>query len=259
MSQQPDPFHPAQQPPAPGDTPSPFESPQPYAGQPYAGQSPFAAPAQPSPFDQPTAAGAPPVAPAPAAPFGYPAAPPPPPGGDYPAYGQPPTAPYPSYQPYASAPRPDLASWGERVVAHLLDQLLMLPGWILYAVGFVVIIASSGTKNSRGVTVGANEGGIAVGLLMLALSGLVFLGVGIWNTIIRQGRTGQSWGKSKRGLYVVGQETGALIGMGNNFLRQLAHVVDGAIYIGYLWPLWDPHKQTLADKIVKTVVIKAPR
>ena len=65
--------------------------------------------------------------------------------------------------------------------------------------------------------------------------------------------------RSKRGLYIVGQETGALIGMGNNILRQLAHIVDSAIYIGYLWPLWDAHKQTLADKIMKTVVIKVPR
>ena len=26
--------------------------------------------------------------------------------------------------------------------------------------------------------------------------------------------------------------------------------------IGYLWPLWDPMRQTFADKLMKTVVIK---
>ncbi len=286
MTQQPDPFHPApsgDQPPAADPTQSPFQAPPPpYAGQaprevpvqqqPYAGQSPFAAPTQASPFGDPTAAssapfGDPTAAPAPpnvagpaeAAPFGYPAAPAPPPGGDYPAYGQPPTSPYTSYQPYSLAPRPDLASWGDRVMAYLLDQLLMAPAWILYIAGFIVLIVNSGTKNSRGVTVGVNAAGMTTGMLMLAVSGLFFAGVGIWNLWIRQGRTGQSWGKSKRGLYIVGQETGALIGVGNNILRQLAHVVDSAIYIGYLWPLWDAHKQTLADKIMKTVVIKVPR
>ena len=286
MTQQPDPFHPApsgDQPPAADPTQSPFQAPPPpYAGQaprevpvqqqPYAGQSPFAAPTQASPFGDPTAAssapfGDPTAAPAPpnvagpaeAAPFGYPAAPAPPPGGDYPAYGQPPTSPYTSYQPYSLAPRPDLASWGDRVMAYLLDQLLMAPAWILYIAGFIVLIVNSGTKNSRGVTVGVNAAGMTTGMLMLAVSGLFFAGVGIWNLWIRQGRTGQSWGKSKRGLYIVGQETGALIGMGNNILRQLAHIVDSAIYIGYLWPLWDAHKQTLADKIMKTVVIKVPR
>jgi uncharacterized RDD family membrane protein YckC len=145
------------------------------------------------------------------------------------------------------------------VVAYLLDQLLMAPAWILYIAGFIVLIVNSGTKNSRGVTVGVNAAGMTAGMLMVAVSGLFFVGVGIWNLWIRQGRTGQSWGKSKRGLYIVGQETGALIGMGNNILRQLAHIVDSAIYIGYLWPLWDAHKQTLADKIMKTVVIKVPR
>ena len=286
MTQQPDPFHPApsgDQPPAADPTQSPFQAPPPpYAGQaprevpvqqqPYAGQSPFAAPTQASPFGDPTAAssapfGDPTAAPAPpnvagpaeAAPFGYPAAPAPPPGGDYPAYGQPPTSPYTSYQPYSLAPRPDLASWGDRVMAYLLDQLLMAPAWILYIAGFIVLIVNSGTKNSRGVTVGVNAAGMTTGMLMLAVSGLFFAGVGIWNLWIRQGRTGQSWGKSKRGLYIVGQETGALIGVGNNILRQLAHVADSAIYIGYLWPLWDAHKQTLADKIMKTVVIKVPR
>jgi uncharacterized RDD family membrane protein YckC len=286
VTQQPDPFHPApsgDQPPAADPTQSPFQAPPPpYAGQaprevpvqqqPYAGQSPFAAPTQASPFGDPTAAssapfGDPTAAPAPpnvagpaeAAPFGYPAAPAPPPGGDYPAYGQPPTSPYTSYQPYSLAPRPDLASWGDRVMAYLLDQLLMAPAWILYIAGFIVLIVNSGTKNSRGVTVGVNAAGMTTGMLMLAVSGLFFAGVGIWNLWIRQGRTGQSWGKSKRGLYIVGQETGALIGVGNNILRQLAHVVDSAIYIGYLWPLWDAHKQTLADKIMKTVVIKVPR
>ncbi|HMT89692.1 MAG TPA: RDD family protein [Dermatophilaceae bacterium] len=286
------------QPPATDRTQSPFQAPpppyagqaprevpvqqQPYAGQSpvvatgqqqaYSGQSPFAAPPQVPPFGDPTAAssapfGDPTAAPAPptaagppeASPFGYPAAPAQPPGGDYPAYGQPPTSPYASYQPYSLAPRPDLASWGDRVVAYLLDQLLMAPAWILYIAGFIVLIVNSGTKNSRGVTVGVNAAGMTAGMLMLAVSGLFFVGVGIWNLWIRQGRTGQSWGKSKRGLYIVGQETGALIGMGNNILRQLAHIVDSAIYIGYLWPLWDAHKQTLADKIMKTVVIKVPR
>lgn len=29
--------------------------------------------------------------------------------------------------------------------------------------------------------------------------------------------------------------------------------------IGYLFPLWDPKRQTIADKIMKTVVINAPK
>jgi uncharacterized RDD family membrane protein YckC len=36
--------------------------------------------------------------------------------------------------------------------------------------------------------------------------------------------------------------------------------VDGIIcYIGWLFPLWDAKKQTLADKIMGTVVVTAPK
>jgi uncharacterized RDD family membrane protein YckC len=34
-------------------------------------------------------------------------------------------------------------------------------------------------------------------------------------------------------------------------------VLDGVLYLGYLWPLWDPRKQTFADKIVGSVVVRA--
>ena len=47
-----------------------------------------------------------------------------------------------------------------------------------------------------------------------------------------------------------------ILSVGQTFLRQLCHYLDGAVYIGYLWPLWDPMRQTFADKLMKTVVIK---
>jgi uncharacterized RDD family membrane protein YckC len=52
------------------------------------------------------------------------------------------------------------------------------------------------------------------------------------------------------------QETGVILSVGQTFLRQLCHYLDSAVYIGYLWPLWDPMRQTFADKLMKTVVIK---
>jgi len=40
------------------------------------------------------------------------------------------------------------------------------------------------------------------------------------------------------------------------FLRDLCHFIDAVIcYVGFLFPLWDAKRQTLADKIMKTVVI----
>ena len=40
------------------------------------------------------------------------------------------------------------------------------------------------------------------------------------------------------------------------FVRQLAHIIDSLIcYIGWLFPLWDAKRQTIADKIMSTIVI----
>ena len=41
-----------------------------------------------------------------------------------------------------------------------------------------------------------------------------------------------------------------------NFVRQLCHYIDGILYLGYLWPLWDYKRQTFSDKIMTTLVIK---
>ena len=74
------------------------------------------------------------------------------------------------------------------------------------------------------------------------------------------GTTGQSLGKQMAGLKTVGEQTGEVVGAGIGIARAFAHIVDGLIcYIGWLFPLWDGKKQTLADKIVKTVVVVVPK
>lgn len=55
---------------------------------------------------------------------------------------------------------------------------------------------------------------------------------------------------------LVSAETGQVIGVGAGIARQAAHLLDlFTFFIGWLFPLWDGHKQTFADKIVKTVVV----
>jgi hypothetical protein len=49
-----------------------------------------------------------------------------------------------------------------------------------------------------------------------------------------------------------------VVGAGLSIGRYFVHVLDALpCYVGYLWPLVDEKKQTFADKILKTVVIKA--
>lgn len=86
---------------------------------------------------------------------------------------------------------------------------------------------------------------------------LAMIAVGIRNQVIVQGNTGQSIGKKQIGIKLVSEQTGRPLGPGLTFVRQVAHVFDGICVIGYLWPLWDDKKQTFADKIVTSVVVKA--
>jgi uncharacterized RDD family membrane protein YckC len=78
--------------------------------------------------------------------------------------------------------------------------------------------------------------------------------------LIKQGNTGQTVGKKVIGLKVVKEETGQPIGGGMSVVRAIAHFADSFIcYIGWLLPLWDSKRQTLADKIVGTLVIIVPK
>jgi RDD family protein len=55
---------------------------------------------------------------------------------------------------------------------------------------------------------------------------------------------------------VVSEKTGHPIGFGTSIVRQLAHAVDWIIFcIGCLSPLWDPKRQTVADKIMSPVCL----
>lgn len=85
---------------------------------------------------------------------------------------------------------------------------------------------------------------------------LVSVGWWIYNGSLN-GTTGQSIGKKVTGLRVVSEATGQpLNNAGAGILRAIYHFVDSLIcYIGWLFPLWDAKRQTIADKIAKTVVV----
>ena len=88
------------------------------------------------------------------------------------------------------------------------------------------------------------------------LAYLVIFAYAVWNFGYRQGTTGSSIGKSVMKFKVVSETTGQPIGFGMSIVRQLAHFVDAIIcYIGFLFPLWDAKRQTLADKIMTTVCL----
>lgn len=151
-----------------------------------------------------------------------------------PTYGGPPPAggyaPAPSAG-YGAAPTPNLpfANWGQRVVSALIDYVI---GGVIAEL-FVVI---------------NHPLGYLVELLALAWT--------VYNKII-EGQTGQSYGKKVAGTKLISASTGQPIGAGMAVVRWIAHIIDGIpCLIGYLWPLWDKQRQTFADKIVGTYVVK---
>jgi uncharacterized RDD family membrane protein YckC len=156
------------------------------------------------------------------------------------SFGQPsgPPAPYYGQSPYPPPARP-YASWLQRVGATLIDGLVIgVPGVILVFIGLAI--------------------GHGIGEVLAVLAYLAIIAVSIWNVVFRQGRTGQTIGKSQIGIRLVREIDGQVVGPGMSFVRQIAHFLDGLVCdIGYLWPLWDPKRQTFADKICGTIVIQA--
>ncbi|XVQ88917.1 RDD family protein [Microbispora siamensis] len=179
----------------------------------------------------------------------------PPPQGSYPAppagdqYGG-------AYGPPGGYPAPELAHWGLRVGAYLIDAVIVgVPSGILYAIGGSMTASSIEVDPTTGEMTSSGGGGI--GMIIYLLGFVVAIGLGLWLKY-KEGTTGQTVGKKVVGIKTVKEQTGEYIGFGMAFVRYLCHIIDGLpCYIGFLWPLWDAKRQTFADKIVGTVVVRA--
>ena len=189
--------------------------------------------------------------------------PPPPPliGGSIyaspPGWGVPPA-------PTADAVPAQFAGFGARLGALLLDGIFSLLALIPAGVVAGILLATAPTQrysttDAYGYTTLSD--GPAIGFILAAVAVVTLTAVlfSVWNQVLRQGRTGQTLGKKVSGIKVVGRQDGQPIGSGRAFGRWMfASLISGSIcYLGYLWVLWDPQKQTWHDKIVDSLVIRA--
>jgi uncharacterized RDD family membrane protein YckC len=193
--------------------------------------------------------------------------PPPPPGGYPPppsaqggAYPPPPQAGtgFAGQAPVAQLPKGAYTSWFTRVLAWLVDSI---PIFILQGIGYALLL---GTTQETTCLADTSEyamefcptGTSTLGQLSLSITSILVLVYVIWNYGYRQGTTGSSIGKSILKFKVVSEKTSQPIGFGMSIVRQLAHIIDATIcYIGYLFPLWDAKRQTIADKLISTVCL----
>lgn len=70
--------------------------------------------------------------------------------------------------------------------------------------------------------------------------------------------SGQTPGKRLLGIRVVDAATGRSIGHGHALVRSVMRIVSAMLcWVGYLWMLWDPERQTWHDKVAGSVVVPA--
>lgn len=172
------------------------------------------------------------------------------PYGQHPAgYG----APYqPAPQPYPGAAYPalpvagQLATWGTRALGGLIDYVA--PALVF---GLMASPFAPGVNPSTGAISGGNQA------LYYLLNNVLPIAFWVYNSGWKQGTTGRTFGKQVAKTRLISEATGQPIGFGLAVVRHLCHLVDSLIcLVGWLFPLWDPKRQTIADKIMKTVVVR---
>lgn len=152
---------------------------------------------------------------------------------------------YPMPMPMPPPPRPTtaygapLADWWARVGAMVLDSVLLLvPGF-----GIAAVISFFGNGPAEG----------ALQFVVLIVMG------GAYFTVLNGIGAGQTVGNMAASVAVRDVDSDTVIGVGRSLLRWFVRL---ALYVfvlpgllSDLWPLWDDQRQTLADKVARTVVV----
>lgn len=130
------------------------------------------------------------------------------------------------------------ATWLARAGAFAVD--------VFFGTGVVVtclLVAQSASISGRGW----------LRWTAIGLAGVVFLAMAL-NRLLVPSITGWTLGRSLAGIAVVGRDGGP-VGPWRLLLRDLAHLLDtAALFVGWLWPLWDVRSRTFADLITRTEV-----
>ena len=159
-------------------------------------------------------------------------------------------------------PQEAYTPWITRVLAWLIDDV---PVFIVLGVAYGIAF---GTADNECLSTGEYSYGVyctssfsAIGVILLGLGYVAVMAYGLWNWGYRQGTTGSSIGKSIMKFKIVNENTGQPVGFGMSVVRELIYWVGAGLCFGILWlvavlfPLWDPKRQTLVDKILTHVAL----
>ena len=159
----------------------------------------------------------------------------------------------PGWQPPEQVPGPApgfaYGEFGPRLVAYIIDVLIVIGVVIALSIVWAIITAATGGFVGNTISSGA-----AGGVVLLAITvPVVTIGYFPWFWA----RTGATPGMRSQGLRVVRDADGGAISTGQAILRLIGYWVSGAVfYLGYVWILVDKRRRGWHDLIAGTVVIK---
>ena len=137
----------------------------------------------------------------------------------------------------------ELATVWIRFGALVIDGLIIVPFYIpLWVLNARIAVEQSAEPDFT-----------LLGINVLIL--FIGVGFGLWNTIYRMGKTGQSLGRKFLNIAVL-DANGSPIGVGRAALREIiGRWVSGIVcYIGYLNAFWDNKRQMWHDKMANCYV-----
>ena len=151
------------------------------------------------------------------------------------------------------APGVEFAPHGARLVAYIIDSIIVTVVIIAFFVVGSALLASGATVQGNEVTsVSTAAGaGFTIFLFLGAIVGFLYFPF-FW------ARGGQTPGMRPFGLRVVRDRDGGPIGWGTALLRLIGLWVAALVfYIGYIWIFIDKRRRGWHDLIAGTVVVKA--
>ncbi len=145
----------------------------------------------------------------------------------------------------------ELATWGVRAVAFLIDLAVFVGIAVVLAFG-IVVVEGADTDEAREL---ARQLSWTIMLPLWLLYAPLLM-------IRGEERNGQTLGKQAMKIRVV-RENGAPVTLGNAILREtLGRQLIAAFTYGFyfvvdsVWPLWDRSRQCLHDKVAQTRVVR---
>jgi uncharacterized RDD family membrane protein YckC len=153
-------------------------------------------------------------------------------------------------RPAGPAPGVEFGEFGPRLVAYIIDGLIVGAVVIAAVLVWTVFALLSGGLDAGGLNLGA---GLGLGLMILFITVLTLAYFPwFWS------RTGATPGMKAMGLKVVRDADGGPISGGQAVLRLVGYWISGAVfYLGYIWILVDKRRRGWHDLIAGTVVVKA--